>query len=72
MFSQKKITGSFQMTARFSASAKTPWLTVPSPKKVMRNPVGAVHLRGERGADRDRDARADDGVLTQQADATGR
>ena len=35
MFSQTKMTGSFQMLARFIDSWRTPWLAAPSPKKEM-------------------------------------
>jgi hypothetical protein len=35
LFSQRKITGSFQIAARFIASWTTPWLAPPSPKKVI-------------------------------------
>ena len=33
LFSQQKITGSFQTDARFIDSCSTPWLAPPSPKK---------------------------------------
>ena len=62
LFSQTKMTGSFQIAAMFSASWKAPSLLAPSPKKQTVTSSRPEPLGGERRADGDRHAAADDAV----------
>ena len=68
MFSQNRTTGSFQIDRQVQRLGEDALVDRAVPEEGHRDPVGAIHLRGQRCADGDGDARADDGVLAQQAD----
>ena len=66
LFSQTKMTGSFQIAAMLAHSCRTPWLRAPSPKK--QTLTWSVPRTGrERRAGRDAHAAADDAVRAEDA-----
>ena len=67
LFSQTSRAGRSQIAARLTASWKAPWLTAPSPKKATATRPWPSRLLESRGADRQRQAGADDRVGAEHA-----